>query len=110
MPKDGLKRLPDQVVAPLLRALMMIPRRPDSRLILRPADEPRPPVHRFEKDSDFNVLWRDRIVGRIWKCDYTGSTSGEIARYLWHWRRQHAEFRQTFVTLLRLRRRVTSLR
>ena len=31
---DGLRLLPDHVVAPLLRALMSIPRRPESRLIL----------------------------------------------------------------------------
>jgi hypothetical protein len=44
MPKwDGLKPLPDHVVAPLLRTLMTIPRRPESRLILQPAKEERPP-------------------------------------------------------------------
>ena len=40
MPKwDGLKPLPDHVVAPLLRALISIPRRPESRLILQPVKE-----------------------------------------------------------------------
>jgi hypothetical protein len=33
---DGLRPLPDHVVAPLLRALMCIPRRQESRLILVP--------------------------------------------------------------------------
>ena len=35
MSKDGLRRLPDHVVAPLLRALMTIRHRPESRLYLR---------------------------------------------------------------------------
>jgi hypothetical protein len=34
MPKDDLHRLLDLVVAPLLRALMCIPRTPESRLLL----------------------------------------------------------------------------
>jgi hypothetical protein len=42
MPKwDQLRPLPDHVVAPLLRALMCIPRRPESRLILEPVKEAR---------------------------------------------------------------------
>jgi hypothetical protein len=85
MPKDGLRRLPDHIVPLLLRALMTIPRRPDNRLILQKPDDPRPPVHRLEKGADFNVVWRDRVVGRIWRCDYAGSTGGNYARYHWHW-------------------------
>lgn len=85
MPKNGLRRLPDHVVAPLLRALMTIPRRPDNRLVLQKVEDPRPPVHRFEKNSDFRVVWRDRAVGRIWRHDYSGASSGDIARYHWHW-------------------------
>ena len=30
-------------------------------------------------------MFRDRKVGRIWKYDYTGKVSGEMARWLWHW-------------------------
>jgi hypothetical protein len=33
--------MPDHVVAPLLRALICIPRTPDNRLLLKPADEGR---------------------------------------------------------------------
>jgi hypothetical protein len=62
MPKDGLRRLPDHVVAPLLRALMCIPRRPESRLILRRVPEPRRPF--FTRD-DYDVIWRGQTVGRI---------------------------------------------
>jgi len=49
MPRwDGLKPLPDHVVAPLLRALMCIPRRPESRLILQPVKERRAPFWTVE--------------------------------------------------------------
>jgi hypothetical protein len=64
MPKwDGLKPLPDHVLAPLLRALICIPRRPESRLILRRAAEPRPPF--WDTANDFMVMWRGQKVGRI---------------------------------------------
>lgn len=86
MPTDGLRRLPDHVVAPLLRALMAIPRRPATRLVLQKVDEPRPPVRTFEHGADFNVLWRDTVVGRIWRHDYSRDSRGEIARHMWHWR------------------------
>jgi hypothetical protein len=78
--------LPDQVVAPLLRALMCIPRRPDTRLILRKVDEARPPVPRYVKGADFKVVWCDSTIGRIWRHDYSGDTGGDYARFLWHWR------------------------
>jgi hypothetical protein len=93
MPKDGLRRLPDHIVAPLLRALMCIPRTRDARLILQRPDEPRPPVRQLERDADFNVLWQGQIIGRIWRCDYSRDTSGDMARYLWHWRWQHVDDR-----------------
>lgn len=80
MPKDGLRRLPDHVVPLMLRVLMTIPRTPDRRLVLRKPEEPRPPVHSFEKDADFNVLCQDSIVGRIWRFDYSRDSSGERAR------------------------------
>jgi hypothetical protein len=60
---DGLRLLPDYVVAPLLRALVSIPRRPDSRLILVPVKETRPPF--YDLRDDYNVMFRDRRVGRI---------------------------------------------
>ena len=45
-----------------LRALMTIPR-PDSRLVLQRALEPRPPF--WDTTNDFNVMWRGRKVGKI---------------------------------------------
>jgi hypothetical protein len=44
MPKwDGLKPLPNHVLAPLLRALACIPRTADARLLLRTVDSGRRP-------------------------------------------------------------------
>src|SRR6266700_1418201 len=83
MPKpDGLKRLPDHVVAPLLRALMTIPRRPDGRLILQKVEPGRPPG--WDREPDYNVVFRGRTIGRIWRFAYTDS-SGDMGRYPWHW-------------------------
>ena len=84
MPKwDGLKPLPDHVIAPLLRALACIPRTVDARLVLRKVETGRPPG--WDATTDYDVLFRDRRVGRIWQYDYTGKVSGDMARYLWHW-------------------------
>lgn len=58
MPKDGLRRLPDHVVAPLLRALMTIPRRPEGRLYLRKAV----PRRMHMTDEDYRVF-RFRLTG-----------------------------------------------
>jgi hypothetical protein len=88
MPKDGLRRLPDHIVGPLLRTLMCIPRRPDGRLILQRPEDPRPPVALSERNADFNVLWRSQVVGRIWRHDYSRDTRGDMARYPWHWERR----------------------
>ena len=64
MPRwDGLKPLPDHAVAPLLRALMCIPRRPESRLILQPVNEARAPF--WTTEGDYSVIWRSTKVGRI---------------------------------------------
>jgi hypothetical protein len=83
MPKDGLRRLPDHVVAPLLRALMTVPRRPDGRLILQRVLPGRPPG--WSNEPDYSVLFRGRVIGRVWRYDYAGDCSGEMARNLWHW-------------------------
>ena len=84
MPKDGLRRLPNHVVAPLLRALACIPRTIDARLLLRDRTrDGRPPCH--GREPDYDVVFRDRPIGRIWKCDYTRHSSGPRADYLWHW-------------------------
>jgi hypothetical protein len=83
MPKwDGLKPLPQQIIAPLLRALACIPRTVHSRLLLRKVESGRPPGW---DDNDYDVLFRGQRVGRIWCFDYTGRASGDRARYRWHW-------------------------
>ena len=60
---DDLRLLPGHVVAPLVRALISIPRRPESRLILTPVTEARPPF--YDLRDDYNVMFRDRRVGRV---------------------------------------------
>jgi hypothetical protein len=89
---DGLKRLPDHVVAPLLRALACIPRRPDTRLLLQRAERGRPPT--WDATADYDVIFRGRKIGRVWRCDYAGHVSGDMARYLWHWDWSGVEGRQ----------------
>jgi hypothetical protein len=91
MSKDGLRRLPDHIVAPLLRALMSIPRRPDARLILKPVEDARPPG--FDKSRDYNVVFRGRVIGRVWQYDYRKVASGEVGRMPWHWNWSHVEGR-----------------
>ena len=76
----GLKPLPQHVVAPLLRAL---PHTRDARLLLRKPEFRRRPC--MGEEQDYDVVFRGRKVGRIWKYDYTGKVSGEMARWLWHW-------------------------
>ena len=39
----------------------------------------------LDAENNYDVLFRGRKVGRIWKYDYTGKASGDRARYLWHW-------------------------
>ena len=83
MPKpDSLKRLPDHVVAPLLRALMTIPRRPEARLLLQKVEPGRPPG--WDSEPDYNVVCRGRAIGRIWRFAY-GNYSGDMGRHAWHW-------------------------
>jgi hypothetical protein len=93
MPKwDGLKPLPDHVLAPLLRALASIPRTADQRLVLRKVTDTRPPCWSLE--NDYDVMFRGRKVGRIWMFDYTGKSGGEMGRWLWHWDRRNGEGRK----------------
>lgn len=87
MPKDGLRRLPDHVVAPLLRALMSIPRTPDKRLYLRKAVPPR--MHRTEED--YRVVKRaapgsvrdEDHVGSIWLDPRAEQIEDKIAPWRW---------------------------
>jgi hypothetical protein len=80
--KDGLVRLPDHVTAGLLRALMSIRPRPESRLLLQRSEHGRMPG--YDQQNDYNVLWRGHIIGRIWKHDYTGHPWEKMP--VWHWR------------------------
>ena len=89
--KDGLRKLPDHIVAPLLRALMCIPRRPEARLILRPAESDRPPG--WDRTGDYDVLFHGRHVGRVWRFDYKDEVSGGMGRMLWHWYWRNVEGR-----------------
>jgi len=63
MPKDELRRLPDHVTAQLLRALLCIPRGPESRMVLAPIKERRPPFWTLE--DHYDVLYRGRRAGHI---------------------------------------------
>src|SRR5205807_3964818 len=85
MPKDSLRRLPDHVVAPLLRAMMCIPRTPEARLILRPVTERRPPFWTVE--DDYNILFRGKVVGRI---DREPDDRCEVPNAPWRWSLQGA--------------------
>jgi hypothetical protein len=59
MPKwDGLKPLPDHVIAPLLRALACIPRTADTRLLLVKRTDGRPPG--WDRENDYDVVFRGR--------------------------------------------------
>jgi hypothetical protein len=85
----GLRRLPDHVTEMLLRALMTLPAPRNNRLSVRLVEEGRPPG--YDKENDYRVIFRGRTVGRIWRHDYAGKGSGEMARYLWHWDWQDVE-------------------
>jgi hypothetical protein len=89
MPKDGLIRLPDHIVAPLLRALMHIRHTPQSRLTLHQATTGRAPS--WDQSSDFDVMWRGEKVARVWRHTYVRENFEE---HPWHWditapRRKH---------------------
>ena len=68
MPKDGLIRLPDKIADALLQALAGIEAVRNDRLVLQRPDHDRPPNH--DRKTDYNVLWRGRWIGLIWKHEY----------------------------------------
>ena len=80
MSKDGLVRLPDHIVAPLLRALMHVRHTPQSRLLLEHPSSGRAPG--WDASTNFDVLWRGEKVGRIWRHTYVRETFEE---HPWHW-------------------------
>ena len=66
-----------------MRAVACIPRTRDARLLLVKRTDGRPPG--WDRENDYDVVFRGRKVGRIWKYDYTGKVGGEMALWLWHW-------------------------
>ena len=79
MPNDGLRKLPDHVVAPLLRALMCIPRTPEGRLSLRKVVPPR--LHC--NAEDYRVHKQDDVVGSIWLDPNPETLEAKIAPWVW---------------------------
>jgi hypothetical protein len=87
MPKDGLRPLPAHLVAPLLRALMTIPRRPESRLYLRRAVPPR--MHKTEEDYRVfrptpGGVAPEVPIGNIWLDPHPETTEERINPWLWN--------------------------
>jgi hypothetical protein len=60
---------------------MTILRRPESRLVLQRAEFGRAPG--WDDDGDFNVMWRGRAVGRIYRFDRNDDPGRE--GFSWHW-------------------------
>ena len=78
---DGLTRLPDAMVATLMRALSQVRHNPNDRLLLQPPRDARAPVWHTPK-ADYDVWYRGQIVGRVWRFIYD---EGEAQGYAWHW-------------------------
>jgi hypothetical protein len=78
-PRTAFSRLPDHVVAPLLRALMCITRRPESRLNLRKVVPPR----MRRNAEDYRVHKQDDVVGSIWGDPNPATLEAKIARWIW---------------------------
>jgi hypothetical protein len=76
---DGLIRWPDKIAAALLQALESINAVRDSRLVLAESD--RPPGH--DRKNDYNVLWRWRHIGRVWRHEYRNHPRTGMGP--WHW-------------------------
>ena len=86
MSNDGLRRLPDHVVAALLRALMTIRHRPESRLYLRKCVPHR--IHMTEEDyrvfaTIHDDLPREEPVGNIWLDPAPETLEAKIAPWRW---------------------------
>ena len=80
MPKDGLRPLPDDIVAPLLRALVTLRPTPENRLYLQRSEYGRAPG--WDAATDYNVVYRDRPIGRIWRHIYERHEWQDCP---WHW-------------------------
>jgi hypothetical protein len=78
--KDGLRPLPDDIVAPLLRALVTLRPTPENRLYLQRSEYGRAPG--WDAETDYNVIYRGRPVGRIWRHIYERHAFQNCP---WHW-------------------------
>ena len=83
MSKDGLIRLPDKVAAALLQALESINAVRDYRLVLQRPERNRPPNH--DRMNDYNVIWRGRHIGRIWRHEYRNHPREGLGPWHWYW-------------------------
>jgi hypothetical protein len=81
--EQNFRRLPDDVAAQLLRALECIPA-PQERLALQRADQPRPPG--FDQQNDYNVMWKGRQIGRVWRHAYDNHPWSGKGPWHWYWR------------------------
>jgi hypothetical protein len=81
MAKDGLMRLPDHMCATMLRLLMHIRHTPEARLLLVAPERQRAPVW-STANADYDVKYRGRTVGRIWRFIYLRERH---EGFPWHW-------------------------
>ena len=68
MPKDGLSPLPDNIVAPLSRALVTLRPTPENKAYLQRAEYGRAPG--WDAETDYSMAYRGRPVGRMWRHIY----------------------------------------
>ena len=78
MPKDGLRPLPDDIVAPLLRALVTIRPAPEARLYLGRAERGRPPD--WDASTDYNVMFRDRQGKPVESIELDDKTARKVPK------------------------------
>ena len=64
----------------VLGALVSIPRRPESRLILQPVKEALPPF--WTTEGEYSVMWRGTTLDRI-SYDHKPYAGEEHARWRW---------------------------
>jgi hypothetical protein len=83
-PKDGLVRLPDNVAADLLTAWASIDAAMNDRLVLQRVGYRRPPC--THGDGDYNVMRRGKVIGRIWRHEYTRHPWEGLGPWHWDWR------------------------
>ena len=80
MSRDGLRPLSADIIAPLLRALAHVRHTPEARLTLVHLIDGRAPG--WDRLLDYNVMYRGRRVGRIWRHTYARERHEGLP---WHW-------------------------